>query len=194
MRAEGADLVLTSGGLGPTADDMTAEVVADFAGRPLQLDEGLEQRIGEIIARFARRWRLDPEALEIANRKQAMVPEGAVALDPVGTAPGSGRAGGRPGRGGAARTAARASGELAPGGRDRAVQGRRWRARRATGRRWSGMFGVPESEIAETLRVADADMGLDGLEITTCLRRGRAGDRDQVRRGQRCRRRSGWSS
>jgi nicotinamide-nucleotide amidase len=33
------------------------------------------------------------------------------------------------------------------------------------------MFGVPESEIAETLRVAEADMGLDGLEITTCLRR-----------------------
>src|SRR5204863_8853784 len=88
MRSEGGRLVITSGGLGPTADDLTAQVVADFAGRPLQLDEGLEQRIAEIIARFARRWRLDPEALEIANRKQAMVPEGAVALDPVGTAPG----------------------------------------------------------------------------------------------------------
>ena len=34
------------------------------------------------------------------------------------------------------------------------------------------MFGVPESEIAETLRVADAEIGLGGLEITTCLRRG----------------------
>ena len=88
MRAEGTDLILTSGGLGPTADDMTAEIVADFAGRPLQLDEALERRIGEIIARFARRWNLDPKALEFANRKQAMVPEGAVALDPVGTAPG----------------------------------------------------------------------------------------------------------
>ena len=33
------------------------------------------------------------------------------------------------------------------------------------------LFGMPESEIAETLRVADAEMGLAGLEITTCLRR-----------------------
>ena len=117
MRAEGTDLILTSGGLGPTADDMTAEIVADFAGRPLQLDEELERRIGEIIARFARRWNLDPKALEFANRKQAMVPEGAVALDPVGTAPGLVVPGERPGRRGAARPAARAAGELAPGGR-----------------------------------------------------------------------------
>jgi nicotinamide-nucleotide amidase len=86
MRAEGADIIITSGGLGPTADDMTAEIVADFAERPLRLDEDLERRIGEIIARFARRWNLDPQALEVANRKQAMVPEGAVALDLVGTA------------------------------------------------------------------------------------------------------------
>ena len=88
LRGEGVDLIVTSGGLGPTADDMTAEVVAGFAGRPLQVDEDLERRIGEIVARFARRWRIDSESLAIANRKQAMVPEGAVALDPVGTAPG----------------------------------------------------------------------------------------------------------
>src|SRR5439155_16473739 len=88
LQGEGVDLVVTSGGLGPTADDLTAEVVSEFAGRPLVLDEALEHRIAEIIARFARRWRLDPEALRAANRKQAMVPSGAIALAPVGTAPG----------------------------------------------------------------------------------------------------------
>ena len=170
MRAEGADLILTSGGLGPTADDMTAEIVADFAGRPLQLDEALERRIGEIIARFARRWNLDPKALEFANRKQAMVPEGAVALDPVGTAPG---------------LVVPANGQVVvvlPGpprelqeSWKQAVLTDAFKQAVAGAPRYRQtmirMFGVPESEIAETLRVADAEMGLGGLEITTCLRR-----------------------
>ncbi len=59
LRGEATDLMITSGGLGPTADDLTAEVVAEFAGRPLLLDERLERRIGEIIAGFARRLRID---------------------------------------------------------------------------------------------------------------------------------------
>ena len=173
MRNEGARLVITSGGLGPTADDLTAQVVADFAGRPLQLDEALEQRIGEIIARFARRWRLDPAALQIANRKQAMVPEGAVALDPVGTAPG---------------LVVPANGQVVvvlpgpprelQGSWAQAVETEPFRAvledatdyRQTTVR----MFGIPESELAQTLRDAEDDFGLGGLEITTCLRRGEA--------------------
>ena len=159
MRTEGARLVITSGGLGPTADDLTAQVVADFAGRPLQLDEALEQRIGEIIARFARRWRLDPEALQIANRKQAMVPEGAVALDPVGTAPG---------------LVVPANGQVVvvlpgpprelQGSWAQAVETEPFRAvledatdyRQTTVR----MFGIPESELAQTLRDAEEDFGL----------------------------------
>lgn len=171
MRAEGADLIVTSGGLGPTADDLTAQVVADFAGRPLQLDEALERRIGEIIARFARRWNLDPEALQIANRKQAMVPEGAVALDPVGTAPG---------------LVVPAGGQVVvvlPGpprelqeSWTQAVETEPFRAVTAAAPRYRQtmmrLFGIPESEIAETLRVADGQIGLDGLEVTTCLRRG----------------------
>ena len=170
MRAEGTDLILTSGGLGPTADDMTAEIVADFAGRPLHLDEDLERRIGEIIERFARRWNLDPKALEFANRKQAMVPEGAVALDPVGTAPG---------------LVVPADGQVVVvlPGPPRELQ-ESWRQAVLTEpfkqavagapryrQTMIRMFGVPESEIAETLRIADAEMGLDGLEVTTCLRR-----------------------
>jgi nicotinamide-nucleotide amidase len=170
MRAEGTDLILTSGGLGPTADDMTAEIVAAFAERPLKLDERLERRIGEIIARFARRWNLDPKALELANRKQAMVPEGAVALDPVGTAPG---------------LVVPANGQVVvvlPGpprelqeSWAQAVLTEPFRQAVAGAPRYRQtmvrMFGVPESEIAETLRVAGTEMGLDGLEITTCLRR-----------------------
>lgn len=171
MRAQGADLVVTSGGLGPTADDMTAEVVANFAGRPLRLDEDLERRIGQIIARFAARWRIDAEALAIANRKQAMVPEGAIALNPVGTAPG---------------LVVPADGQVVvvlPGpprelqeSWAQAIETEPFKAVVARAPRYRQtmlrLFGIPESEIAETLRIADREVGLDGLEITTCLRRG----------------------
>jgi nicotinamide-nucleotide amidase len=171
MRAQGADLIVTSGGLGPTADDMTAEMVADFAGRPLRLDEDLERRIGQIIARFARRWRIDAEALAIANRKQAMVPEGAIALDPVGTAPG---------------LVVPADGQVVvvlpgpprelQGSWAQAIETEPFKALVARAPRYRQtmlrLFGIPESEIAETLRIADREVGLDGLEVTTCLRRG----------------------
>src|SRR4051794_28151960 len=91
MAAEGLDLVITSGGLGPTADDLTADVVAEFAGRPLELDAALEERIWAILERLRARWRdlhLDLDAVRAANRKQALVPRGATVLEPVGTAPG----------------------------------------------------------------------------------------------------------
>src|SRR4051812_1454627 len=89
LAGEGMDLIVTSGGLGPTADDITAEVVGRFAGRELRLDPAMEAKVSEIIRAFARRrgWS-DEEALVASNRKQAMVPVGATALDPIGTAPG----------------------------------------------------------------------------------------------------------
>ena len=49
MADQGVDLIVTSGGLGPTADDLTVEVVAGFTGRPLVLDEALEERIADIL-------------------------------------------------------------------------------------------------------------------------------------------------
>ena len=171
MRAEGVDLIVTSGGLGPTADDLTAQVVADFAGRPLELDEALERRIGEIIARFARRWNIDMEAVREANRKQAMVPRGAVALDPVGTAPGLVVPAGEqlvvvlPGPPRELQESWAQAVETEP---FREVIAAAPRFRQTMMR----LFGLPESEIAETLRVAESDIGLDGLEVTTCLRRG----------------------
>src|SRR3954447_25924383 len=83
------DLIVTSGGLGPTADDLTAEVVGAFQGREMVLDEPTEARIAEIIAPMKERWpQLDMEAIRLANRKQAVVPSGSTILAPVGTAPG----------------------------------------------------------------------------------------------------------
>ena len=81
MREDGIELAVTSGGLGPTADDLTAEVVGRFAGRELVLDEAMEAKIHKIIKGFASRSRMrfDPDALRAANRKQAMVPDGASA-------------------------------------------------------------------------------------------------------------------
>ena len=89
LAAEGMDLIVTSGGLGPTADDLTAR-----GGRPLRRPragarrgDGGEDRRDPARLRRAR-FDFDEEAVMEANRKQAMVPEGAIALDPVGTAPG----------------------------------------------------------------------------------------------------------
>jgi competence/damage-inducible protein CinA-like protein len=172
MADEGADLIVTSGGLGPTADDLTAEIVARFAGVPLVLDEAMEERITEVVAGFARRLRFDPEALRVANRKQAMVPEGAEALSPAGTAPGlvvavdGGPAvlvlPGPPRELHAMWNAAMDSAAV------RAVLARADPYVNQTVR----MFGIPESEIAQSLRDIGEDRDLSPLEITTCLRRG----------------------
>src|SRR6185295_7143151 len=68
MADEGVDLIITSGGLGPTADDLTAEVVGGFQGREMVLDEALEQRIADILKPLMQRWRhLDFDAVREAN-------------------------------------------------------------------------------------------------------------------------------
>src|SRR5215216_6549078 len=89
MADQDVDLVVTSGGLGPTADDLTIEMVSRFTGRPLLLDEDLEERIAEILKPLMQRFRhLDFDAVRASNRKQALVPEGAHVIYPAGTAPG----------------------------------------------------------------------------------------------------------
>jgi len=172
MAAEGMDLIVTSGGLGPTADDLTAEVVARFAGLELFLDEAMEAKIAAILAEFARRFDFDAEALREANRKQAMVPEGAVALDPVGTAPGLVVPAGE-------RVVVVLPGpprELRPMW-EAAIESRPVQAALARATPLHGytvrMFGIPESEIAKSLREIEAGgTDLAAVEITTCLRRG----------------------
>jgi len=83
-----ADLCLVSGGLGPTHDDRTVELVAHVAGRPLVLDEGLEEEIGAISRRFAERLGRPYSDFAAGVRKQATRPEGSVSLGLAGTAPG----------------------------------------------------------------------------------------------------------
>ena len=173
MREDGIDIAITSGGLGPTADDLTAEVVGRFAGRELVLDEAMEEKIHEIIKGFAARskMRFDPDALREANRKQAMVPEGATALDPMGTAPGLVvPADGMvvivlPGPPRELKGMWPAALEQAPVREvlDRAEPFEAFEVR---------MFGIPESELARVLREIEEDADLSPLEITTCLRGG----------------------
>jgi nicotinamide-nucleotide amidase len=176
MAARGLALVVTSGGLGPTADDLTAEIVGRFSAREMVLDPELEGRIEEILAGLMQRWpNLDPEAIRISNRKQAMIPRGATVLDPVGTAPGLVV----PPASGTGPTVVVLPGpprELQP----------MWNMARETDAFKAAiagapeyrhamlrLFGIPESEIASTLRAASEEgLELDDLEITTCLRRG----------------------
>jgi nicotinamide-nucleotide amidase len=172
LAGQGVDLILTSGGLGPTADDMTVEVVARFSGRPLLLDERLEQRIHEILVPLMKRFRhWDPEAMRAANRKQALIPEGATVIDPVGTAPGVIVPGEPtvvvlPGPPRELRPMWAVAVDSEPV--QAAIAGRT-----SYNQAMVRMFGLPESALAETLRDAELQVaGFERLEITTCLRRG----------------------
>ena len=176
MRDAGMALIITSGGLGPTADDLTAEIVGRFSGRKMVLDGPLEERIAEILRPLMERWPdLDPDSVRESNRKQAVIPDGATILEPVGTAPGLVV----PPRDGDGPTVVVLPGpprELQP----------MWEIARQTEafaaaitgaveyrREIVRLFGIPESEIANTLRAAvQAGLDLAPLEITTCLRRG----------------------
>jgi nicotinamide-nucleotide amidase len=88
--AEGlsADLCVVSGGLGPTHDDRTVELVARAAGLPLAVDEGLEAEIEAISRAVAERLNRPYSDFAAGVRKQATLPEGAVSLGLAGTAPG----------------------------------------------------------------------------------------------------------
>ncbi|MGA7703789.1 MAG: molybdopterin-binding protein, partial [Solirubrobacteraceae bacterium] len=177
MAGEGYDLVITSGGLGPTADDLTAEVVGRFQGREMVLDEALKERIAEILRPLAARYpNLDREAIEHGNRKQATIPQGATILEPVGTAPGLVVA---PAEGRDGPTVVVLPGpprELQPMWKQ-ALTTEAWRAAVAGARDYRQdmlrLFGIPESEIAETLRHAERrGVEMERLEITTCMRGG----------------------
>ncbi len=77
-----AEVAISTGGLGPTADDLTTAVVARLAGRPLRLDE---HSLSLIEERFRGRGMEMPEN----NRRQALFPEGSTIVpNPLGTAPG----------------------------------------------------------------------------------------------------------
>jgi nicotinamide-nucleotide amidase len=84
----GAELCVVSGGLGPTHDDRTVELVARAAGLGLRLDEDLHEQIGSISRAFAERLGRPYVDFEAGVRKQATIPAGALSLGLAGTAPG----------------------------------------------------------------------------------------------------------
>ena len=80
--ADRAELLILSGGLGPTEDDLTKETAAEFAGKKLVMDEGSRERIADDFRK---------RGMDIAenNWKQALIPEGSIVFDnDNGTAPG----------------------------------------------------------------------------------------------------------
>src|SRR5262249_38413111 len=83
-----ADLCLVSGGLGPTHDDRTVELVARVAGRPLLVDDALEEQIGTVSRMIADRLGRPYTDFTAGVRKQATRPEGSISLGLAGTAPG----------------------------------------------------------------------------------------------------------
>ena len=172
MADNGVDLIVTSGGLGPTADDMTVEMVAEFSGRPLVLDEALEGRIADILRGLMRRFgNRSFEAVCAANRKQALVPEGSHDHLSGGHGPGGGGARRKP----AVVVLPGPPRELQPMWAE-AVETETFReataGRRSYVQAMMRLFGSPESSMAETLRAAESEIeGFDRLEITTCLRR-----------------------
>ena len=171
---EGVDLIITSGGLGPTADDMTVATSRGSAAENCCSTTALRSRSptssSGLMARFPE---VDLEAVRAANRKQALVP--------------GRRAGARPGR-----VPHRES--WSPGkptvvvlpGPPRELQpmwpvavadtggaGPRSPAAPTFRQETVRMFGLPESGLADTLRDAEGSVaGFERLEITTCLRRG----------------------
>jgi nicotinamide-nucleotide amidase len=173
----GVEVVITSGGLGPTADDLTATVVGEFCGREMVLDDALEERIAAIVLPLRRRWpHLNEETIRASNRKQAVIPRGATVIEPVGTAP--------------ALVVPPAEGRTGPTvvvlpGPPRELQPM-WETATATAafaqailgattyeQRTLRLYGLPESEIATTLREAEqAGVPLAQIEVTTCVRGG----------------------
>ena len=163
-----ADAILVSGGLGPTHDDRTVEMVGRALALDLVVDPELEARIEAVSRAAAERMRRDYAQFAPGVTKQATRPETAISLGLAGTAPGLliPRDGGRvvvvlPGPPGELR-------RLWPN----ALQADAFRellARtRAPGRRVFRLFGVTESAVARALDGAGGDG--DGVEATICAR------------------------
>jgi nicotinamide-nucleotide amidase len=162
-----ADLCLVSGGLGPTHDDRTVELVAQVAGRALVVDPDLEREIESVSRMISERLHRPYTEFAPGVRKQATRPEGAVSLGLAGTAPGL---------------------VLETGGCvvvvlpgpppelrrlwERALESdavRKVLARAPErGRRTLRFFGTPESAVAQALAEAGGDGG--GVEATICAR------------------------
>jgi nicotinamide-nucleotide amidase len=161
------DLLVVSGGLGPTHDDRTVELLARAAGVELLVDEALRTEIEGISRRVAERLRRPYTDFETGVRKQATLPAGATPVGLVGTAP-------------ALVLATDGSVAVALPGPPRELQAlwprvletdavRSVLARaRVPARRVLRFFGASESAVAQALAAAGGDG--DGVEATICAR------------------------
>jgi nicotinamide-nucleotide amidase len=162
-----ADLLVISGGLGPTHDDRTIELLAAAAGRELVVDPGLEQEIEGVSRRIADRLRRPYADFAPGVRKQASLPVGGASLGLAGTAPG-------------VVLATNGCVAVALPGPPSELQ-RLWRSAleseplqpvlaraRPPGRRVLRFFGASESAVAQALDEAGGDG--DGVEATICAR------------------------
>jgi nicotinamide-nucleotide amidase len=165
--AFGADACLVSGGLGPTHDDRTIELVARVAGRELVLDEGLEREIEAVSRIIADRLDLPYSEFATGVRKQATLPQGALSLGLAGTAPGVVLDTGGcvvvvlPGP-------PRELQRLWPRALETDPVRRVLDRAPARSRKTLRFFGTPESAVAKALAEAGGDG--DGVEATICAR------------------------
>jgi nicotinamide-nucleotide amidase len=161
------DLLVVSGGLGPTHDDRTIELLARAAGVGLHTDEALAAEIESISRRVAERLRRPYADFEQGVRKQATIPDGAVVVGLAGTAPAV-----------VLRTGETVALALPGPPRElqalwpRALETEPFRALLARARRPARhvmrFYGASESEVARML--ADAGGDGDGVDVTICAR------------------------
>ena len=163
-----ADVCLVSGGLGPTHDDRTVEMVARALGVGLHVEPELEREIEAVSRAAAERLRRPYADFRTGVTKQATIPDGAVSLGLAGTAPGL--------------LVAHGNGRVVvvlPGPPSelrrlwpRALETAAFRAllarARPPARRVLKFFGVSESAVARALEAAGGDG--DGVEVTICAR------------------------
>jgi nicotinamide-nucleotide amidase len=162
-----ADLCIVSGGLGPTHDDRTVEMVARSAGAALVVDPALESQIEDVSRAVAERLKRPYADFARGVRKQATLPEGAVPVGLAGTAPGfvfeAGPAvvvvlPGPPGE----------LPRLWPRALESIPVRRVLSSARPPGRRTLRFYGAGESTIAQALHEAGGEG--DGVDVTICAR------------------------
>jgi nicotinamide-nucleotide amidase len=162
-----ADLMVVSGGLGPTHDDRTVELVARVTGRELEVRPELEAEIERVSRMVADRLRRPYADFAPGVTKQATLPSGAISIGLAGTAPGSVvEANGcavvvLPGPPGELR-------RLWPGALETEPVRRVLERAAPPGHRVLRFFGVSESAVARALEAAGGDG--DGVEATICAR------------------------
>ncbi len=161
------DLLVVSGGLGPTHDDRTIELLARAAGVGLHTDEELAAQIEQISRRFAARLNRSYADFEHGVRKQATIPDGGLIVGLAGTAPavvlevGERIAVALPGP-------PRELQALWPRVLELEPMQRLLARASAPERRVMRFYGASESEVARALAVAGGDG--DGVDVTICAR------------------------